>query len=98
MIEYLKTFIITTKEYDYICDHLDSELILNLTVMQDNVCEVLQFLTSLGVKNLIAVLLYRPDLCFRDIDTLKEQFMRVDPQLLVNIINHNIDDLVCFSI
>ena len=98
MIEYLKAYNLTTKEYNYLCNNLDQDLINRMAIMQDNVCEILQFLADIGIKNLVAVLMYRPDLCFRNINMLKKQISELEPKMLVSIIDNNIDDLVCFNI
>ena len=98
MIEYLKEYNITIEQWDLIENNLSEDLILNLKIMEDNVCEVLSLFKELGIKNLANIIIYRPDLCFKTKKDLQEKINKIDIELLKYIINHNIDDLNIFNI
>jgi len=98
MIDYFKKYNITIEEMEKIEAGLDKELITNFKVMENNVCEVLEYFRELGIKNLSNIIIYRPDLCFKTKMYLEIQMQRIDVELLKYIIDNNIDDLICFNI
>ncbi|MFA7120096.1 MAG: hypothetical protein WC277_01310 [Bacilli bacterium] len=74
------------------------DVILNFEVMRNNVIEVLTYLKELGVANLLNVITFRPDLCFRTVHTLEQELIKIDKELLLYIFNNTIDDLTNFNI
>ena len=98
MIDYLKQFNITSENIEELKTVLPSEAIENLEVMQHNVSEVLTFLTEFGVKNIMNILKYRLDICFRSKETIEQDFTVLDKDMLIFIIDNDIDDLINFNI
>lgn len=98
MIDYLKKFNITDDDLNIIKKRYNDNFIKNFEVMSDNVDMVLTTLKDYGVINLIDVVLYRPDICFKDVDYLKEELKRYDHSLLTYVFNGDIKDLINFDI
>lgn len=97
-MKYLKQFDITEEEIGLINQTLTPELIENFEVMRISVVEALSYLKDFGAENLVNIILYRPDLCFRTMATLEQNFSSLDKELLVFILNNSIDDLTNFNI
>ena len=98
MIDYLKQFNITNQEIEELKIHLHAETLLNLTIMQNNVIEILTLLKDFGVVNLYNILKYRPDLCLKEKQDLARDLTILDKDLLLFIFNNDIDDLINFNI
>jgi len=98
MMNYLEQFDITEEEISLLKQTLKPDVIENFEVMRNNVIEVLTYLKELGVTNLLNVITYRPDLCFRTIHTLEQDLIKIDKELLLFIFNNTIDDLTNFNI
>ena len=97
MIEYLKEFV-RQEEYELIFDSLTEKQIDNFEVMENNVIEVIVYLKELKISNITNIIIKRPDLFFRSIDTLKELFASVDKDLLFHILEYEPTDLINFNI
>ena len=97
-MEYLKIFNITSNQIEDLKTSLNKEIITNLEIMRHNVTEVLKFLKDFGVVNLINVVKFRPDLCFKDKLDLERDLTVLDKELLLFIFDNDIDDLIDFNI
>ncbi|MDD2238757.1 MAG: hypothetical protein PHH51_02590 [Bacilli bacterium] len=98
MMNYLEQFDITEEDISLLKQNLKPDVILNFEVMRNNVIEVLTYLKELGVANLLNVITFRPDLCFRTVHTLEQELIKIDKELLLYIFNNTIDDLTNFNI
>ena len=98
MIDYLKNYNLTDNDLLNIKKRYNASYLNYFEVMMDNVCTVLNYFKSIGVKDLANILLYRPDLCFRNLDYLKEQLNKYDSKMVLYIFNNDINDLVNFDI
>ncbi|MDD3895547.1 MAG: hypothetical protein PHX19_02050 [Bacilli bacterium] len=97
-MNYLEQFDITEEDISLLKQNLKPDVILNFEVMRNNVIEVLTYLKELGVANLLNVITFRPDLCFRTVHTLEQELIKIDKELLLYIFNNTIDDLTNFNI
>ena len=98
MIDYLKEYGISNEDIAEIKGRFDEKNIYNLSIMKENVCDVLNYLKEIGVTNFKIVVLYRLDLCFMDLTYLKKQISKYDIKLIVYIMNNDICDLLDFDI
>lgn len=98
MIDYLKKYNLTDNDITNIKQRYNSNYINHFEIMMDNVSDILSYLNSIGVSNLLNVILYRPDICFRDLDYLKEQIAKYDQKLVLYMFNNDIEDLINFEI
>jgi len=97
MLEYLKDYV-SEEDFDIIKTKLDKNMILNFSVMQTTVSDVLTSLKNKGITNIKNIILSRPDLCFKTINYLEEEFNKLDSELLKYIINNHLDELNSFNI
>ncbi len=98
MIDYLKKYNLTDEDISYLNQYLNETSLTNFEVMRLNVEEVLTYLKDIGVINLFGIIKERPDICFREINTLKIEIEKLDKNLIVFIMNNTLDDLVNFNI
>lgn len=98
MIDYLHQFNISSEELNEIKEFLNSDMIINLEVMQNNVKEVLTYLQNFGIKHLYNIIKYRPDILLKDRKDLEQELLTVDKNLLLFIFENDIDDLINLNI
>ena len=74
----------------------DDGIIELLILEKNNVCEVIDYLKSIGIKDISAILIYRIELFFISIDEVKKSFEKKSIPFFVRAINDditNIDEL-----
>lgn len=98
MIEYLKQLDINDDQIVELKSFLHPETLENLTIMQNNVIEILTYLKEFGVTNIFDIVKKRPDLCFKNKEDLIKNLTVLDKELLLFIFNNDIDDLINFNI
>lgn len=98
MLKYLEQFNISEEEISLLKQTLKPNIIENFEVMRNNVIEVLTYLKTLGVADLLNVITHRPDLCFRSVNILEQNLTTLDKDLLLFVFNNSIDDLINFNI
>jgi hypothetical protein len=98
MIDYLKKYNLTDNDLNAIKKRYNDTYVNNFEIMMDNVNEILSFLKEYGVKNLVNVVLYRPDICFRDVDYFRNQLDKFDKNFILYVFDHDIEDLINFDI
>ena len=98
MLTYLKEFDITDDEISEIIKTYDNNLLKNLDFSKKNVKEILRYLKSFGVENLFNVLKSRIDLFFLPLSLVKQNFTKLDKNILLYILNNSIDDLINYNI
>lgn len=92
MIDYLKNYL-TEEEFRILELEFNKLDKYNFDENEHNVIRVLDFLKSIGVKNFKELLLYRRDICFKDLDVLKEEISKIRQELIVKIINEDVSSL-----
>lgn len=98
MLKYLEQYNINEEEISLLKQTLKPNIIENFEVMRNNVIEVLTYLKTLGVADLLNVITHRPDLCFRSVNILEQNLTTLDKDLLLFVFNNTIDDLTNFNI
>ena len=98
MLKYLEQYNINEEEISLLKQTLKPNIIENFEVMRNNVIEVLTYLKTLGVADLLNVITHRPDLCFRSVNILEQNLTTLDKDLLLFVFNNSIDDLINFNI
>lgn len=98
MLKYLEQYNINEEEISLLKQTLKPNIIENFEVMRNNVIEVLTYLKTLGVADLLNVITHRPDLCFRSVNILEQNLTTLDKDLLLFVFNNSIDDLTNFNI
>lgn len=97
-MNYLENYNIKKEDITKIKKHFNKDIVNKFQVMEYNVCLVLDYLSSLGVKNLQTIIKNRPDICFMDVELLKSKTEKFDSNLIKFIFENEIDNLMNFDI
>lgn len=98
MLEYLKEFNFNDDEIENILKSNDLNVIKNLELMKKNVKEIIKYLYELGVENMYNIFEGRIDLFLLPISIIKQNFTKLDKDMLVNILNNSLSDLINYNI
>ncbi len=95
---------------DYLCEYLSEEDFKvirfnmcsrdrnNFSLYEHNIREVLDYLKGIGVVNFKDILLYRRDICFKDVDVLRDEVNRINSKLMVYLFNNDVSNLINLNI
>lgn len=98
MIDYLKKYNLTDDDINLLNSQLSEDIKNSLFVMKENAEAILDYLKELGVTNFKDLLLERIDICFFDLNYLKEKIEKYDKKLIKFVIDNSIGDLLDFDI
>ena len=98
MLEYLKEFNFKEEEIDCILKSNDLNIIKNLEFMKKNVKEVINYLCDIGVENIYNIFENRIDLFLLPLSLIKQNFTKLDKDMLVHLLNNSISDLINYNI
>ena len=98
MIDYLKKYNLTEDDINLLNSQLSEDIKNSLFVMKDNAETILDYLKELGVTNFKDLLLERIDICFFDLNYLKEKIEKYDKKLIKFVIDNSVGDLLDFDI
>lgn len=98
MLSYLKDYNLTDDQIKDIVNTYDVNLLKNLDFSKKNVKEIIKYLIEFGVDDIYNVLKKRVDLFFLPINLVKQNFTKLDKDMLVYILNNSIDDLINYNI
>ena len=97
-MDYLEKYNLKKEDITKIRKRFNKDIVNKFEVMEDNVCKVLDYLTSLNIKNIKNLILNRPDICFMDVDILKEKISKFDSQLIKFVFDEDEQNLMNFDI
>ena len=98
MLTYLKEFNITDEEISDIINTYDNNLLKNLDFSKKNVKEIIKYLKEFGVSDIYNVFKNRVDLFFLPLSLVKQNFTKLDKNMLLYILNNSIGDLINYNI
>ena len=98
MLEYLKEFNFNDEEINTIINSNDINIIKNLEFMKKNVKEIIKYLYEIGVENIMNIFERRIDLFLLPLNLIKQNFTKIDNDMLVDILNNSISDLINYNI
>ncbi len=98
MLSYLKEYNLTDDQIKDIINTYDINLLKNLNYSKKNVKEIINYLKDFGVADIYNVIKKRIDLFFWPVNLLKQNFTKLDKNMLLYIINNSIDDLINYNI
>lgn len=98
MIDYLKKYNLTDDDINLLNSQLSEDIKNSLFVMKDNAETILDYLKEFGVTNFKDLLLERIDICFFDLNYLKEKIEKYDKKLIKFVIDNSVGDLLDFDI
>ena len=97
MIDYLKEYI-TEEDFNVINYNFKDVDVNNFSYYEQNIREVLDYLKSISVSNFKDILLYRKDICLKNLDILKEEVNKINKNLIVYLFNNDISNLINLNI
>ena len=86
MIDYLKEYV-TEEDFNVVNYNFKDVDVNNFSYYEQNIREVLDYLKSIGVVNFKDILLYRKDICLKNLDILKEEVNKINKKLIVYLFN-----------
>lgn len=98
MLSYLKEYNLTDEQIKDIINTYDKGLIINLNSSKNNVKEIIKYLKDFGVIDIYNVIKKRIDLFFLPLTLVKQNFTKLDKNMLVYVINNSIEDLINYNI
>ena len=98
LLSYLKEYNITDEQIKDIIDTYDNSLLKNLNFSKKNVKEIIKYLLDFGVEDIYNVIKNRIDLFFLPLSLIKQNFTKLDKNMLVYLLNNSIDDLINYNI
>lgn len=98
MLSYLKDYNLTDDQIKDIINTYDNELLKSLNFSKKNVKEIIKYLLDFGVEDIYNVIKKRVDLFFLPITLVKQNFTKLDKNMLVYLLNNSIDDLINYNI
>ena len=98
MLSYLKEYNLTDDQIKDIMNTYDNNLLKNLSFSKKNVKEIIKYLLEFGVEDIYNVIKNRIDLFFLPLSLVKQNFTKLDKNMLVYILNNSIDDLINYNI
>ena len=98
MLEYLKEFNLNDENINEIINSYDINIIKNLELMKKNVKDVINYLYEIGVENIMNIFEKRIDLFLLPLSLIKQNFTKLDNDMLVYILNNSISDLINYNI
>lgn len=97
-MNYLEKYNLSKDEIQKIKKHFNKDIVNKFEIMEDNVTKVLDYLTSLKIKNIKNLILNRPDICFMNLELLQNKTSKFDQNLIKFIFENEVENLMNFDI
>ena len=94
MLNFLLDLDISPEEIYDINQNAPSNIVELLELSRNLVKETLEYFKSLGVTNFVDLICKRSDLVLMNTLDLQEILIKIDNDLLIDLINHNRDELI----
>lgn len=98
MLSYLKEFNITEEQINDIINTYDNNILKNLEFSKKNVTDIIKYLIEFGVKDIYNVIKVRVDLFFLPVSLVKQNFTKLDKNMLIYILNNSVNELINYNI
>lgn len=98
VLSYLKDYNLTDDQIKDIINTYDNELLKSLSFSKKNVKEIIKYLLDFGVEDIYNVIKRRIDLFFLPVTLVKQNFTKLDKNMLVYLLNNSVDDLINYNI
>lgn len=98
MLSYLKEYNITEDQIKDIVKTYDNDLLYNLDFSKKNVKQIIKYLLDFGVEDVYNIIKNRIDLLFLPLSLVKQNFTKLDKNLLLYVLNNSIGDLINYNI
>lgn len=94
-MEYLDKYGFSDSEIEYLYNELDELDINELSLHEDRVCNIINYLKSIGIKNIKKLIIDRIELFYMSSSIIKKRFDDSDIPNIVELIN---EDFINFEL
>ena len=90
-MNYIKNYSLTDEDIKEIEEYLSDEDINNYYVSELRVAEILDYLKSLGIKNIKDILMYKSNIFYESVNTIKKNIP--NDKIIIELINEDYQNL-----
>ncbi len=90
-MNYIKNYGLTDEDIKEIEEYLSDEDINNYYVSELRVAEILDYLKSLGIKNIKDILMYKSNIFYESVNTIKKNIP--NDKIIIELINEDYQNL-----
>lgn len=96
-MEYLKDYV-SSEVYEKLISLLSLDVQSSLSKNKDNIIKIFKYFKSIGINKFDDLLLFRCDLLFEDVESLKDKINKMDTFFVSFIIQNDVGNLINLGI
>ena len=96
-MEYLKDYV-SSEVYEKLISLLSLDVQSSLSINKDNIIKIFKYFKSIGINKFDDLLLFRCDLLFEDVESLKDKINKMDTSFVSFIIQNDVGNLINLGI
>lgn len=96
-MEYLKDYV-SSEVYEKLISLLSLDVQSSLSKNKDNIIKIFKYFKSIGINKFDDLLLFRCDLLFEDVESLKDKINKIDASFVSFIIQNDVGNLINLGI
>ena len=96
-MEYLKDYV-SSEVYEKLISLLSLDVQSSLSKNKDNIIKIFKYFKSIGINKFDDLLLFRCDLLFEDVESLKDKINKMDTSFVSFIIQNDVGNLINIGI
>ena len=96
-MEYLKDYV-SSEVYEKLISLLSLDVQSSLSKNKDNIIKIFKYFKSIGINKFDDLLLFRCDLLFEDVESLKDKVNKMDTSFVSFIIQNDVGNLINLGI
>ena len=96
-MEYLKDYV-SSEVYEKLISLLSLDVKSSLSKNKDNIIKIFKYFKSIGINKFDDLLLFRCDLLFEDVESLKDKINKMDTSFVSFIIQNDVGNLINLGI
>ena len=96
-MEYLKDYV-SSEVYEKLISLLSLDVQSSLSKNKDNIIKIFKYFKSIGINKFDDLLLFRCDLLFEDVESLKDKVNKMDASFVSFIIQNDVGNLINLGI
>lgn len=96
-MEYLKDYV-SSEVYEKLISLLSLDVQSALSKNKDNIIKIFKYFKSVGINKFDDLLLFRCDLLFEDVESLKDKINKMDTSFVSFIIQNDVGNLINLGI
>ena len=96
-MDYLKDYV-SSEVYEKLISLLSLDVQSSLSKNKDNIIKIFKYFKSIGINKFDDLLLFRCDLLFEDVESLKDKINKMDTSFVSFIIQNDVGNLINLGI